>query len=67
MEGLFNENGFLVETNMNRGMVLDALDTMIGIQIFMEGNLEDRSTALSETERFRDAITEEDNIQRTCW
>jgi len=59
---LFNENGFLVETNMNRGMVLDALNTMIGIQVFMKGNLEDRSTALPETARFSNAVHREEGI-----
>ena len=42
-------------------MILDTLNTMISIQVFMEGNLEDRSTALPKTERFSDAINEEDD------
>jgi hypothetical protein len=48
--------GSLSRLNMNRGMILDALNTMISIQVFMEGNLEDRSTALPKTPRLSDAV-----------
>jgi hypothetical protein len=51
---------------MNRGMILDTLNTMISIQIFMERKLEDRSTALPENGEARAAVNEKKVIQRTC-
>ena len=38
---------------MNRGMILDTLNAMVSIQVFMESNLEDRSTPLPGMDTFQ--------------
>ena len=43
---LFNEDGFLLQVDMDGRVVLNAFDPVIGVEVFMKGDLENGCTSL---------------------
>ena len=43
---LFNKDRFLLQVDMNRSMILHSLNAMVGIQVFVQSDLEDGCTSL---------------------